>query len=364
MKTRSNPSWILVIPMFLLLGCDGETGQDVGTEDTATLNDIADVREDADQPASDIPDTEDPQTEEPTGDTTDPDLDVPLDPPVDGDPDQDEDTSQDADVDEDLTQDPDAVEDPTIDEDGDGEDDVPDVEPAACVVGFDCNPGENCSEGFCESFVTECTEGTGCVGDLECVAGTCVEPGYSAYSGQIVINEVLIDGNTDEDANGDGTVDSVEDAFVELVNISSEPIDISGWTLVERHFSTGLPRHTFVTGTECYPGDAVVVFGGGDPPDSTDTVLFLAANAEDLYISYGLDLDVAEGDRLRLLGDDGRIVAEFAYGGTSELPIVTDESTTRSPDLVGSYMRHTLAPGADGAIFSAGTRVDGSAFLP
>lgn len=239
--------------------------------------------------------------------------------------------------------------------------DVTDASAPVCGFDFDCEPGERCEGGGCIPDEPVCGPDRDCPVEQDCVDGRCVDPGTSPHAGRVRIGEVLIDGNTDEDANGDGSVDAIEDAFVELVSVWSGPLDLGGWTLVERHFASGLPRHTFADGTLLAPGRAIVVFGGGAPPDETEDVLYLAANAADVGDAYGLDLD-GGGDRLRLLDAEGRIVAEFAYGDAGPWPAVTDESLTRSPELLGDFLPHTQAEGADGAIFSPGTRADGRSF--
>jgi hypothetical protein len=106
---------------------------------------------------------------------------------------------------------------------------------------------------------------------------------------------------------------------------------------------------------------AVVVFGGGDAPDSSEAVLFASSNAADPGMPLGLDLDDA-GDEVRLLDPDGLAAAVFAYGDNGGVPAVSDQSLTRDPDLTGGFTPHTLASGASGAVFSPGTRVDGTAF--
>lgn len=329
-------------------GCDDDAPADAGTHDTATADAVADVGRDIAQ------DSAGDETGQPdTGaDSADTDEDAPDD-LVDIAPDTLDDLGDASDASRDTG-------------DADGADtevaDLVDAGPPACAYDFDCALGDVCREGFCAVFEPECTPAEGCDGDWDCLDGICVEPGHSPCAVRIVINEVLIDGSTDEDANGDGSVDALEDAFVELVNVSSGPLDLSDWTLVERHYSTGLPRHTFAAGTSLQPAAAAVVFGGGAPPDDTETIRYFTANAADQGDPYGLDLDVAGGDRLRLLDDEGRIVAEFAYGDMGDLPVVTDESLTRSPDLTGGFVEHSDAAGSDGAVFSPGTRVDGSPF--
>ena len=192
-----------------------------------------------------------------------------------------------------------------------------------------------------------------------CVEGKCLPEGVSPYAGAVRINELLSDGTADEDANQDGSVDAMEDEFVELVVVSNADVDLSGWRITEEDWDIWLPRHTFPDGTLLSPLTAVVVFGGGDSPDSTDAIFFATANAADPGTPYGLDLD-DEGDELRLIDAEGRLVDVVTYG---EAPAsASDQSLTRSPDLVGPWLPHLDAADASGAVFSPGTRVDGSPF--
>lgn len=183
----------------------------------------------------------------------------------------------------------------------------------------------------------------------------------SPHFGAVIFNEVLTDGTTNEDANGDGTIDAMEDEFVELVNVSGSAVDMTGWTLSEKDWDIHLPRHTFAAGTAPGPNVAVIIFGGGDPPDSTASILYSASNAQDPGIPYGLDLDDA-GDKVVLLDANGLFVDEFTYGDQGGPTAASDESLTRDPDLTGTFTPHTQVTNASGAIFSPGTRTDGSAF--
>ena len=101
--------------------------------------------------------------------------------------------------------------------------------------------------------------------------------GYLLAAEAAVLGVMTAYADQDADANGDGTVDAMEDEFLELVNVSGVAVNLSGWTLVESDWSTALPRHTFAQNTELGDGVAAVVFGGGDPPDSTAAVLFASA---------------------------------------------------------------------------------------
>lgn len=204
--------------------------------------------------------------------------------------------------------------------------------------------------------------------DLDHDGGT-VERPNSALFGQIIFNEVLIDGTAESnpdgnrDANGDGDAHSVDDQFVELVNVHDSAIDMGSFTLLESHL-TELVRHTFADGFTLDAGDAVVVFGGGDAPDATDSATFFVANAADPGLPFGLHLYNTTDDML-LLDDEGAIVARFCYGAAEEpceLEPAADSSLTRSPDLTGDFVSHVEVEAAEEAAFSPGTRLDGTIF--
>lgn len=235
------------------------------------------------------------------------------------------------------------------------------VEPAPCVLDFDCEPGHSCKLGFCVPVEPECETADECGEEQVCLDGVCLDEGTSPLVGKLVINELLSDGDTDEDANDDGTIDSMEDEFVELVNVSNEAVDMSGWILADVDWDTFLPRHTFPNGFALEPMEVLVIFGGGDPPESGDGIVYLAANAQDPGIPYGLDLD-DEGDLLRLLDENGLVVAILGYGDGAGIAAVSDESLTRDPDLTGDFTPHTMATDSEGVIFSPGTKNTGEAF--
>jgi hypothetical protein len=182
----------------------------------------------------------------------------------------------------------------------------------------------------------------------------------SPLFGKVVFNEVLIDGLAEGDPNGDGDVNAVEDQFVELVNVDTEPVALDGCTLVELDLPD-VPRHTFA-GFTLPAGHAVVIFGGGDAPPATATAVFFTANAADPGIPWGLHLSTPV-DSLSLLDATGLTVARFCYGGSGECSqaAASDESLTRSPELTGSFVPHTTV-GAGGSAFSPGSRADGTAF--
>ena len=175
-------------------------------------------------------------------------------------------------------------------------------------------------------------------------------------SGTIVLNEFLSDGAADGDANGDGTVSSIEDEFVELVNVTGSPIDISGYTLWES--DRGTARHVFPEGTVLSSFEVITVFGGGSPAVAVGTKVQIALN-NDVGIPVGLDLDDA-GDQIVLRDALGNVIFDIGYDATTD--DVNDHSITRSPDLTGPYVGHDGAVGATD-IFSPGTKIDGTSFL-
>src|SRR3972149_1769301 len=78
----------------------------------------------------------------------------------------------------------------------------------------------------------------------------------------LVINEIHADpDSTLGDANGDGLISSTQDEFIEIVNNTGAPIDLSGWAV---HDGVGL-RHTYPPGRILLNGCSIVVFSGGTP---------------------------------------------------------------------------------------------------
>lgn len=163
----------------------------------------------------------------------------------------------------------------------------------------------------------------------------------------VVINEIHADPASDlsGDANGDGTRDSGDDEFVELVNTGAGALDISGWTL-----SDGVStRHTFPAGTVLAAGQAIVVFGGGTPTGAFGASLVQTASSGSLSLNNG-------GDTVTLADTLAAVIATEIYGSAGG----DNQSLTRSPDLTGEFVKHTTV---DTALFSPGTELDGGYFV-
>lgn len=164
----------------------------------------------------------------------------------------------------------------------------------------------------------------------------------------IVINEISADPDaTAGDANGDGTVNTSQDEFVEIINNTGADLDISGWTLSD---GFGV-RHTFPAGTVIADQCAALVFGGGTPTGGFGGATVQTATTGALGLNNG-------GDSV-ILNDGMTDRAMAVYGGEGG----NNQSLTLDPDISGmAFVQHTAANGAAGALFSPGTRINGAAF--
>lgn len=184
-------------------------------------------------------------------------------------------------------------------------------------------------------------------------------PGDPANNGcpflGFIINEVLYDpanGTVEGDANGDGVRSPLDDEFVEFFN-SGPALDISGYMVYDTQgFSTSTPRHIFPPGTIVPMNKAIVLFGGGNPTGS------FGGSATQTASSGQLNLNNA-GDELIVTDAMGNMILSFDINPLSGNP---NESYTRDPDLTGDFVQHSSISAANGALFSPGTKLDGSSF--
>ncbi len=163
----------------------------------------------------------------------------------------------------------------------------------------------------------------------------------------LIINEILADPDaTNGDANGDGTVNTSDDEFVEIVNNDTYPVNLSGYTLSDGY---GV-RHTFSAIT-LNPNEAIVVFGGGTPTGFL-TYAIVASTGQ-----LGLN---NTGDDVTLKDASGYVIDSYTYGSEAG----NNQSITRVPDLDGTstMVQHSTAPGSNGALFSPGNHIDGTSF--
>ena len=174
----------------------------------------------------------------------------------------------------------------------------------------------------------------------------------SAQYDGLVINEILANPRNATgvqlDSNQDGLHNVFDDEFVELLNTSPNPIDLSGLWLTDAN--TNLRRHVF-SPTLLPPGGSIVVFGGGSlldfphPPAQTAT-------------GGGLSLN-NDAETLCLFSPLTSLVHQVSYQLTASHDAI---SLARDPDGTGSFTNHFLAT-TNGARMSPGSRIHGSAFL-
>jgi uncharacterized repeat protein (TIGR01451 family) len=184
----------------------------------------------------------------------------------------------------------------------------------------------------------------------------------------LVINEALPQVPLDNsgtpaiegDSNRDGVRNSDDDEFVEILNNSNAPVDISGVIISDATSN----RFTFPASTILAAGRAAVIFGGGTPPASDPAfggALILTASS----LGLGDSGDIITV-KLPVAGSDV-IVDSLAYGTGNPVPAPGAQSLTRSPDAAigsagGGYVTHTTATNAAGRVLSPGTRADGTPF--
>lgn len=184
----------------------------------------------------------------------------------------------------------------------------------------------------------------------------------------LVINEVLADVPPDNpltpdvegDANRDGVRNSADDEFVELLNISSAPVNISGIVIAD----TTSNRYTFPSNTILPSGRAVIVFGGGSAPIGDPAFGgSMIVTASSLGLNDGGDTVHV---KLPLAGTDVEI-ATVAFGSGTPIPAPSNQSLARSPDAEinqagGDFIAHTSATQSFGRVYSPGTRTNGTPF--
>jgi Lamin Tail Domain/IPT/TIG domain len=170
--------------------------------------------------------------------------------------------------------------------------------------------------------------------------------------GQIGINEYLADppAGPAGDANGDGTRDSSQDEFVEIVNRSNAPIAVGNFSIRD----ADAQRFVFPSGTSIPAGEAAVIFGGGNPKGD-----FGNARANGLVFIATLSLNNT-GDTIILKDVMGATVESVTFGSAEG---GAGQSINRNPDVSGiGFATHSSTAGSGGRLFSPGTQLDGSPF--
>jgi hypothetical protein len=170
---------------------------------------------------------------------------------------------------------------------------------------------------------------------------------------QLILNEILYDPSNDGllgDANGDGVYAQEEDEFLEFVNLSSQPVDLTGYQIFDTDgLTANTPRHVFPDSSIVPAGGAIVVFGGGNPTGTFGGAVVQPSSTGNMNLNN-------TGDVMTLKNVAGEVVLSFDIEPLSNNP---NESYTRNPDITGDFEQH----GDNTTIlFSPGTRIDGSPF--
>ena len=221
--------------------------------------------------------------------------------------------------------------------------------PANDVTSITLTPGANLPEStLCNATIVaaQVTDNDGAVDIMAADVAFSFTTATTSAGGNWVINEIQADPDAVlGDANGDGTVNTADDEFVEIVNNSGSPVDISGWTLADGNSV----RHTFPAGTVVPDQCAMVVFGGGTPSGSFGGATVQTASNNTLGLNNG-------GDSVTL-NNGATDVVTYGYGSEGD----DNQSLTRSPDITGDdpLVKHTSVTAAR---FSPGTKLDGTAF--
>ena len=94
------------------------------------------------------------------------------------------------------------------------------------------------------------------------------------------------------------------------------------------------------------------MFGGGTPTGLFGGAIVQTSTSGDLNMNNA-------GDIVTLTNATDSVIVTFDVTPHSDNP---NESYTRFPDITGEFIQHHLANSA--ALFSPGTKVDGTQFLP
>jgi hypothetical protein len=214
--------------------------------------------------------------------------------------------------------------------------------------------------------IGDCYEVDGCTDSLACNFnsfvtnndGSCVFAiqGYDCDGNfGLIINEVLYDPPAESlgDANTDGTRDANNDEFIELVNISSSQLDLSGYMFFDLDDLGNTPAHIVPENTVLLPGKAFLLFGGGD---ENNFISEFGGSLVQVCSNKPINLNNG-GDLLTIKDSQGEILITFDVDPLSDNP---DESYTRSPDLTGEFVQHSFA--SEELLFSPGTQTNGNPF--
>lgn len=185
------------------------------------------------------------------------------------------------------------------------------------------------------------------------IVGLNIEDDDAPPSINLILNEILYDpSNTglEGDANGDGVYAQNQDEFIELINNSSKPVDLSGFKVFDASgLAANNPNHTIPAGTIIQPQKALLIFGGGTPTGTFGGATIQKSTSGDMNLNNA-------GDMLTIQDAAGNTIISFDITPLSDNP---NESYTRNPDILGNFEQHTVSTTKK---FSPGTKINGDPF--
>tara|TARA_R110002050_G_scaffold12401_11_gene40860 strand:- start:66461 stop:69268 length:2808 start_codon:yes stop_codon:yes gene_type:complete len=163
----------------------------------------------------------------------------------------------------------------------------------------------------------------------------------------LIFNEIHF--NPASDANNNGSVGSVSDEFLEIINTGTKAINLDNWIIAD--YSSD--RHVVPATTNLLPNQALLVFGQNSFEGSFGGATVQAASTNALSLSNS-------GENIYIKSPANDIITMLDYPGD-----VSGESITLNPDITGTtYIAHSTADVDDGSFFSPGTKINGDPFLP
>ena len=180
----------------------------------------------------------------------------------------------------------------------------------------------------------------------------------------LVLNEFHATGLGDANLDGANQNNRGFDEFIELVNVTAAAIDLGGFTVLD---GAGLAdpaqtRHTFPAGTVVNPGCALVLFGGGEITDG------IKADFGNAWVQkcngnapFGLGLN-DRGDIISVRNTTGAEIAGAVFGALPEADDSNSQNLETDLLVTAPVVAHSTIAAANGALFSPGTRVDGTPY--
>ncbi len=166
----------------------------------------------------------------------------------------------------------------------------------------------------------------------------------------LTINEIHFNPDAiNGDANNNGSVGSVSDEFLEIINTADTTIALDNWIVADNTSD----RHVIEANTNILPGQALLLFGRDTYVGDFGGATVQAASTETLSLNN-------TGDKISIKSPANDIVTFVEYPGTE-----SGVSITLNPDITGdSLVNHSTADTDDNSLFSPGTKINGDTFLP